>query len=579
MTRYVFEDRIFRCGQSDYYGDEILAADRAHTAERLKAIADAGFNGVWLHARLRELVPGKLFGRYVRRCDDRLESLELLCARARRCGLNVWLYFTEPLGLDINDRFWKDHPDLRGHVNKVLRDRPVDAALCSSTEPVREFLHEGFHQLFKKVPVAGAILITASEHISNCWSRVMRGPHSRSSSQHLWSSACGCPRCGPRGPVDVVIEVISLISGGVKSAGKDAKVVAWDWSWNMYLPPPYRKLVDRLDRDVILMGDFERGGRAQRLGRKFEVEEYSLIHAGPSPRYRREVETFAAGRKMWAKLQINTTHELATVPSLPLVASLYRKFKYLTDAGVRGYMASWNFGCRPDTLNVFAVDRLSRGRFDRDEEKWLRQLVKDYFQLRSSGQDVVRALYAFVRAVESYPIGGNCFLYFGPMNYALVYPLKMRFAGKPMERSWIRHEPGDRLEDTVGAYTLEQVAGLLGRLSSRWADAARLYEQALADADERQRAQQEAAVAKVAAAAFRSAWNIYRWYLTRRRKQGQRLSRDETQIIADEIENLHGALPYVRADDRIGFHDEAQCYMFDATAIEQKLKEMKKRII
>jgi hypothetical protein len=196
--------------------------------------------------------------------------------------------------------------------------------------------------------------------------------------------------------------------------------------------------------------------------------------------------------------------------------------------------------------------------------------------LPSNGEAVVGALYAFMRAVESYPIGGNCFLYFGPMNYALVYPLKLHFAGKPMGRSWVKHEFGDRLEDTGDDYTLEQLAQLLGRLSSRWSDAASLYERALSDAGDRQRAGREAAVAQVAAAVFTSASNIYRWYLARRRSKAGRLTSEQMQIVADEIENLQGALPYVRSDDRIGFHDEAQYYMFDAAAIEQKLKALKK---
>ena len=132
----MFEDRLFRCGDSDYYGDEILHANEMHTSRALRAIAEAGFDGIWLHGSLRELVPTDLFRNYVTRSDLRLDALRTLCRRARRYGLGVWLYFTEPLGLPASHRFWRDHPDLRGHGTKIL-DRPLALALCPSTEPVR----------------------------------------------------------------------------------------------------------------------------------------------------------------------------------------------------------------------------------------------------------------------------------------------------------------------------------------------------------------------------------------------------------------------------------------------------------
>ncbi len=575
-ARPVFTDRIFRCGQSDYYSDEILLAGRTHTTARLRAIADAGFSGIWLHARLRELVPGRLFRSCVKGSDDRFRALASLCARTRRCGLDVWLYFTEPLGLGAGHRFWKDHPELKGHTGKAGLGGEPDASLCSSTDPVRQFLHDGFGQLFSRLPLGGAILITASEHVSNCWSNVMRPAAQYASPVDFWSRACSCPRCGPRGPVEVVCEVINLINRGARTARPDAKVVAWDWAWNMYLAPPYRRLVDGLDPEVVLMGDFERGGRARRMGRSREVEEYSLFSAGPSPRYRTAVRAFAPRRPMGAKLQVNTTHELATVPALPLLVSLYRKFRYLREAGMRGYMATWNFGCRPDTLNAFAVDRLSRGRPDRDRDRWLSRLVMEYFRLDGNGRDAAAALVGFARAGESYPIGSNCFLYFSPVNYALAYPLKLRFTGKPMGPTWIAHEHGDRLEDTAGDYTLAELVELLERLHSRWDRAAHRYGQALQSAADHRRARREVGVTRVAGATFRSTWNIYRWYLARRRRQAQRLSAADKAIVANEIENVRAALPYVEADDRLGFHEEPQCYMFDTVSMKRKLRVLGK---
>ena len=38
----VLEHRVFRCGASSFYGDEIGAVNQTHSGARLKAIAAAG---------------------------------------------------------------------------------------------------------------------------------------------------------------------------------------------------------------------------------------------------------------------------------------------------------------------------------------------------------------------------------------------------------------------------------------------------------------------------------------------------------------------------------------------------------
>jgi hypothetical protein len=570
----MFDERIFRCGHSDYYGDEILAANRTHTPQRLAEIARSGFNGIWLRGILRNLAPTDLFRKYVRKSDQRLEELKKLCRRGRRLGLGVWLYMTEPLGLPVGHRFWRDHRGLAGLRSRLLDEAP-EYALCSSSHEVRGYLRDGFCELFGRVDLAGVILITASEHASNCWAHLPTNPNNTGYSEFRGQGRA-CRRCGPRGPEEVIAEIVNTIHTAVKSARADAQVVAWDWSWNMHLDPPYAALTDRLGEEVILMGDFERGGVVSRSGRRLEVEEYSLIYSGPSKRFGGEVKVNAQKRRMWAKLQINTTHELATVANLPLVVSLYRKFSYMRRSGVRGYMACWNFACAPDTLNVFAVGKLSGSRLDGCERRWLGGLARDYFGRGVDAEGVVRAWYGFMRACYCYPIGGgNEFLYWGPLNYALAYPLKLHFDGKAMGPSWLKHSFGDRLEDSATSYSLPEIAELLGKLTARWAGAVRVYEVALARADRRCRASMELGTAGVAGAAFRSAWNVYRWYLLRRRRRSEKVTRPQREIIADELANLEAALPLVAADRRLGFHQEAQWGMFSPAAIRKKRSQLR----
>ena len=570
----MFEHRIFRCGASNFHGDEIAIVNQTHTTDRLQAIADAGFNGIFLCGKLRELAPTNLFKEYSAKADERIKELRKLCRRAGKIGLGIWLIFIEPRGLPQMDPFWQKHPGLRGHCTRIY-DFPPELSLCSSTDQVRQYLHEGFSELFQKVPLAGAMLITASESVNNCWAHVKANPKKLEYTETFWKSECSCPRCAPRGPIDVVADIIKTIRHGIKSVRPDAHIVALDWSWNMYLEPPYNKLVQQLPEDVILMGDFERGGTVKRANKRRRIEEYSIIYPGPSKRFRDEVKNHSDRRSIWAKFQVNTSHELATVPNLPLIVSLYRKFKYLQQAKINGYMASIHFGCAPDTLNVFVTKKLSTKGFDYNEKKCLTKIAYEFFGHNVDAEKVVRAWYGFMRASYCYPIGGsNSFLYFSPVNEALIYPLKLKFDDTPMGGSWIKHEIGDRLEDTAQTYTIQELADLLGKLSKRWNNAIQIYETALVSTDHCERKKKELGVAKVAGTIFQSTYNIYRWYLLRKNKRTQKVGSAEQEIVANELSNLQMALPLLEADKRLGFHEEAQWAMYDSKRIKQKIASL-----
>jgi hypothetical protein len=578
----VFENRIFRCGAADYYGDEILDTNRTHTDRRLKAITEAGFNGIWLHGCLRDLVPTTLFAPFVKKSRERLTALARLVNRARRCGLGVWLYFNEPLGLAEDHPFWKKNPHLKGHRTPLdpmeghTISGPGMIHMCSSTPEIQRFLEDGFYTLFRQANPAGVILITASEHPHHCWSHALTNPR-HPCPDAFWPKKISCPRCTRQGPVNVITDIINRIHAGVKAARPQAQVVAWDWDWNMYENPPYRKIINRLSEDIVLMGDFERGTKIRRLGKTRVVEEYSLVVPGPSPRFKAKVNFVGSRRKIWAKLQINTTHELATVPNLPLPVSLYRKFKYLRQAKASGYMATWNFGCAPDTLNAFAVKKLSAGKIP-SERKWLRELATDYFGPGADAEKIVECWYAFQRAGRYFPHSGKLLLYFTPINYALAYPLKTRFENKPMGPSWRKHVFGDRLEDHTETYTFSQLVELLGKLSTAWQTAVDAYDQALTCADNLLHKNKELGVARVIACNYRSLYHIYRWYGSVKIKKEKPLNPSNVNILRDEIDNLRQALPWIDADRRLGFHGEAQTYMFESRIINHKLRMLVNRI-
>ena len=571
------DTRIFRVGDSDFYGDEILDAGKTHTNKKLKEISTAGFTGIWLRGRLRDLAPGELFADYVTLVSQRLKSLKDLCARAKEHNLGVWLFFTEPLGLECDHQFWKDNPSLKGHRTQIM-DEPAEYAMCSSTPEVQNYLRSGFKEIFDVAEVAGVLLITSSEQVNNCWAHVVSSPENYPSPEAFWADECRCPRCSVRKPVEVIAEILNTINQGIKESTNPGKVVSWDWSWNMHCTPPYGDIINLLDDDIMLMGDFERGSKLTRLGKERTLEEYSLVCPGPSQRFNTKVQEYSRNRDVFAKLQINTTHELGTVPNLPLLVSLFRKAKYMNQNGVSGTMACWNFGCSVDTLNVYAFNKFACDANLGEERQALQQLAKDFFSANDAqAEAIVDSWYGFQEAVNSYPVNGYLFLYWSPLNYSLAYPLKDKFENKPMGPSWLTHEWGDKLEDSLGEYSLDEMITLLEGLSNNWNSKLLQYKEVLSKCSGAANAKKELAVATIAGASFRSVYNVYRWYRLNKYLKFSDQS-EKAEILTDEIENLKVALASAQKDSRLGYHQEAQAYMYSVEAIRAKIEDLESKL-
>ena len=581
----MLRQRIFRCDSNDFYHNEIEAANETHSDDKLKAIADSGFNSIWLHGEIRQLVATSLFKDHQANVDKAQNALKLLCQRAEKFGLGIWLYFTEPLGLPASHPFWKDHPELAGHkttvpaihsIADIAGEEDNRLALCSSTPQVKDYLREGFTKLFESIPLEGIILITSSELVSNCWAHVLSNPGSFASPESFWPAECQCPRCRESGPVKVITDIIDIINTSIMSVRPQTKVVAWDWSWNMHVTPPYKEIIDKLPENVILMGDFERGLiRPEDPTSMFE--DYTIMYPGPGDRFRSEVKLTSGSRDMFAVLRINTTFELATVPNLPLMVSNFRKLSYLHGAKIAGTMATWNIGCFINTLNIFAFDKFCKESGEYNEREWLESLARDYFGTGTDAGLVVDAWYGLQEAADNYPVNGNKFIYFSPTSYALSYPFKLKFTGKPMVVSAVeQHTYGDRLEDSLENLKLDDVVNMLKNLSSKWLAACIPYEQGLSSAENTQRSENEFGVAVVSGCCFRSAYNIYRWYQQRKELTSTELSDEDREIVIDEIENLERAMPFVKKDERLGFQHEANCYMYSPDKMINKIEDLKK---
>lgn len=567
--------RIFRVHGTDYYGDEAMDAPSTHTDERLAAVARMGYDGVWIHAELRELVPTDLFRPYVHDAEKRVAALREAAQRALKHGLGLWLYLNEPRGYPTVHPFWKKHPELAGQPGKDTaiawrrgQEWMQTYAMCVSTEPVRQFLREAMRELFAAVPeLAGAFVITAAEHHTHCYSHLYRVPERKLT----------CPRCKDRSPMEMPVAIAHAMKAGLDESGSKARLAFWTWSWSMFGPSPQQPILDGLPEGVALLSDFERGEKAVRLGKEILIDEYSLAMAGPSEQFRGYREGICkSGREMWAKLQVNATHELATVPNIPVPGVLYDKVAAARAVGATGVMATWSIATRL-TLNSFAAGRLlaCKGELPPLAE-FLHQLARDYFDPTLSDETIqllTEAWAHFECAMRMYPTTMD-FVYWSPVNYAPAFPWKLQREKKVMARSWTNDTWGDNLEMAIKPFTLGEIGKLFGSISAEWLRGMPAYRTALGPlAGEVRHAREELDTAEACGLFFQSCGLCHAFADSVERNAPRS---ELVALIDDELATCARLIPILERDERIGWHDEPKLRMVDPSRVRAKMEQLRR---
>jgi len=556
--------RIWRSPYINFYEDETLRVAEVYTAQYMRDLTEAGFNGIWIRGILRDIVRTDVFPELGGNSQAHLENLRTVIGRAERAGVGVWLYMQPPLALPVDDPFWEKHPDARGITSGWFGEGKV-TTMCVSVPKVRDFLRQAAERLSRALPgLRGIILITASEFMQHCYSHYTMEKAEK-------GIPVGCKRCERRRPRDIVADIIRSIYDGVRQAGNGADVVAWNWSWSFYEPDPQEGIIRALPHQVRLLAGFERGDTKVILGKPRLIDEYSLSYAGPSQRFLKSLEAARRrGMKVMTKLQIGTTHELATVPNLPLIGRLYDKARAMRRLRVKDFMGCWNFG-NMLTANTSAFTYFLDANPLPPRERALRTFASQYFP-GCDAQAVATAWETFARAMDSYPFC-NPFLYNSPLNYAVALPIEPGpLSGKPVGRSWLPDERGDGLEETFGEYTLQEIIDGLEALKHTWWQGVEQLERGLASCRS-PHAEQELNSVRMAGHCFHSGWNIYRAYRLRKNWDASMQSA-LLDIARDERQHLVRALPVVERDQRMGFHSECQYYMFTASSIREKLQKL-----
>lgn len=566
--------RIFRDPQAHFWHDA-KCADRVYTDEVLRRIADSGFNAVWVHVEFKDLLKHPAFPEFGQSSDTLLAGLNRVIERGDRLGMKVVVYCQEPAGPVAADPFWANHPEVAGAVSD--HPRPVDServllrSFCTGSEEGMAYLVDASESLLRCLPgLAGVVIITASEMASHCWSHYWTnlGQHNHGSPP--------CPRCAGRSPTDIVVGVLNGMREGMDRVSPETPLIAWNWSWVYYEEDPQPSILSRLDPRICVMGCFERGGtKVDATGRQIEIDEYSLCYAGPSERFRAIRDACRRrGTQVFAKFQLGTTHELATVSNLPLIGSLYEKATAFRRLDLAGYMGCWNFG-NELSLNTRAFNFFLSSDCLSDRSAAFTALAEREFP-GCDEAGVVKAWDGFRDAFDYYPFAkpwtGN-----HSINYSLAFPFEpgpMRGGQTGCNWQVVTQRGEEPLPAIFNTFTPEEVVERLGELWQRWKTALAGYEQALAGAGGH--AGEELEAARAVYASMRSGWNFYRLHLLKR-DWDKGMMPQFLDIVRDEIETLEYAIPVFERDPRQGFHAEAHAHLVTPALMRSKLEALQKQ--
>ena len=533
------------------FGDPLLDPGAGPYPDGLLArLAAQGVNGVWLHVVLRQIAPGGPdFPEFGADHEARLANLRDLVGRARRHGIDVYLYLNEPRAMPL--AFFDRRPEAQGVVEAD------HAAMCTSDPRVLAWLTGAVGHVTRAVPgLGGVITITASENLTHCASH---------------DKQADCPRCGPRGDAELIAGVNEAIAAGLRTANPPPKLLAWDWGWRKHGDAP--EIIARLPKDAWLLSVSEwalpivRGGVASTVG------EYSISAVGPGPRaIRHWALARRAGLKVAAKVQLNATWELSAVPFLPVLDLVAEHCRNLAKVDIDGMMLGWSLGGYPSP-NLRVAQEFDRNP-DADPAAVLDAVAAERYG-PAAAPEARRAWTAFSRAFREYPYDGLV-VYTAPIQVGPANLLHARPTGRAATMVGF---PYDALNSWRGPYPPETLADQFAKVADGWALGLPPLRRAAELAEHPDDALGDLRIAQAAQIHFASVANQIRFILARDRAHRPETTPDDRRrdhahmrrILDDEARLARDLFTLARADSRIGFESSNRYYYTPHDLIEKAI--------
>ena len=533
------------------WGDELLDEIDYYPENYLSRLAHNGTNGLWIYTSFAQLIDSPYLPGNDGHCEKRMEKLRGIVDKCHIYGIKVYLFAIEPLGLVEQDRV--GHEDMLGALSNGER-RP----LCPRIDKVRQHVIYCLENIFRAIPkLGGYITIPAGERPTTCASI---------GTYHT------CPRCGKYSKGENLAYSIDLIKEGLRRAGTGAELISWTYGHRYWDDEDIKDYIDHAPDDVVLMQNFEDRGVDVQLGKKRIAWDYWLSYPGPSDMFAMSARVARGkSKQMYAKMQVCSSHEIATVPYIPVPGILYDKYTAALDLGVSGVMECWYFGNYPSMMNRASTE-LSYLDGTMDKNEFLHELAARLYG-RSKAESIVLAWQSFEEGYRNYPT--NIMMsYYGPMHDGIAWDLFALPVNRALPRSWQLLDPpdGDRIGECLfKGHTIDEAI----LLSTRMKDAFRRG-CALLPLDEDD---EHSLCASAIELLMRSGNNVLSFYKLREELGTEASDPWETvtrmeAIVSEEIDNSKRMIEICAADPRIGYHSEAEGFKFFKEKLEARIKKL-----
>ena len=556
--RPVMKDRITRCffspiNRPPKYGDELSDDIDYYPEEYLNRLMHDGANGVWIYTRFSDLVRVRALPEYGEGSEKRTAKLNRVIAKCARYGIRVYVFAIEPVALP--DALSRRIPQADGgeayNGNRLF---------CVNSPEGRDMIREAGENLFRACPgLGGLISITYGERPTSCASAYSAIPAIG------YRTRLRCPRCAALPPGQVLANAAQALEEGVHAVCPDAKVISWSYGHRFWPDADVREYVRRAPKDAVLMQNFEEMGYEKQLGRLRQGVDYWLSYAGPSALFRATAEEASVcGKRLYMKTQVCCSHEVASVPYVPVPGLLYEKYGAARRLGVEGVMQCWYFGNYPSLMSKAAGELAFEDTYA-DKHAFLCHLAGSLAG-GSRAEALAGAWEAFEAGYREMPLN-IMFSYYGPMHDGPVWALQLKPKNFSLPRSWQTLDPtdGDRIgECLLAGHTLPEAITLTGRLARRWEEGYARLERASRGCEE---AAEQLRVAGALKVLFASGHEILRFYHLREKlglREGdpRRQLEEMRKIVQREMARSEALASLCSADGRLGYHSEGEGYKF-----------------
>ena len=564
------KNRISRCffgpiKRPPFFRDELTDDIDYYPEAYLDRLAAEGINGIWLTIVWQEMAVTDFFPVDPKR-EQRIAKLRRTVEKCRRYGIKVWVFCIEPKSWTA--QLQPPSEDMRGgcHFGNTMH------AFCIASENSKKYIRDTVYSIFRDTPnLGGMMLISLGERPTSCLSYLYDNPEGKAPCR----TKCGLTNS------QILDGVLSAIKQGINDAGSEAQVLSWLYNPRAHqIPEWWFTLPQELNEEKILAFNFESGCCKQQDGKVYSGGDYWLSCAGPSDRFGRMAAAAQGHCEFAAKIQVGCSHELATIPFMPVPGKLYEKYKAMKTLGVKHVLQCWYFGNYPGLMNR-AAGRLAFEDFEGGEIDFLTRLALPEWG-KQYAEKVAAMWSSFGKAYSNYPLDIQ-FQYYGPMHDGVVWPLHLKQVMKPLPRTWKPDmaPAGDAVGESMTNHSLSNVVSLTGALAAGWSKAVELLPElrkAFADDPARQR---DCDLYEALNILFNSGSRIMAFYALRKDLftapvSCTRLLEEMRKIVRAEKEASARMIELCRRDSRLGYHSEAEVFKFFPEKLSWRINELEK---